>query len=195
MDTLVASMAPAASGLSLAELEALVPRLQRSVYRLLLGELGDADLASSLTSECFLRAVRARARFRGECSPEGWVLRIALNLARDQRKSKAHGFWRRLLRLDAPHEDERTSLADCVAVAGPNPELALLQRESVARVGRLVARLPARQREVFHLRFVEELPLDEIAALLDIAVGSVKSHLSRAVAAVRHELESPGELP
>ena len=176
-------------GLTEGQLEALVPRMQRTIFRLLLARLGDADQADALTQECFLRAFRARHRFRGECAPEGWLLRIAANLARDHRKSRAQRFWRRLLRLDAtPGEDESVAPAAALRDPAPSAEQELLRGESLARLRVVAAALPARQCEVFHLRFVEEMPLEEIAATMGLALGSVKSHLARAVGTLRREL-------
>ncbi len=187
--TIAASRQPL--GLSETELEALVPRMQRTIFRLLLAQLGDADQADALTQECFLRAFRARHRFRGECDPEGWLLRIAANLARDHRKSRGNRFWRRLLRLDAGRDGGGSSETGAVPPLpdpAPSAEQRLLRGETLARLRALAARLPDRQRAVFHLRFVEEMPLEEIAACLGLAVGSVKSHLSRAVGTLRREL-------
>jgi RNA polymerase sigma-70 factor (ECF subfamily) len=187
--TIAASRQP--HGLSETELEALVPRMQRAIFRLLLAQLGDADQADALTQECFLRAFRARHRFRGECDPEGWLLRIAANLARDHRKSRGNRFWRRLLRLDAGRDGGGRGEAGTVPPLpdpAPSAEQRLLRGETLARLRALAARLPERQRAVFHLRFVEEMPLEGIAASLGLAVGSVKSHLSRAVGTLRREL-------
>ena len=185
----------AAPGLSEAELEELLPRLQRPVLRLLLAELGDCgdlETAESLTQECFLRAFRHRARYRGDGAPEGWILRIAANLARDHRKSRRQRFWRRLLRLDARPEssDESGGLVSPLDPPDdtPSAERDLLQREAVLRLRRRAATLPDRQRLVFHLRFVEEMPLERIAATLGLATGSVKSHLARALATLRRDL-------
>ena len=189
--TIAASRGPL--GLSETELEALVPRMQRTIFRLLFAQLGDADQADALTQECFLRAFRARDRFRGECDPEGWLLRIAANLARDHRKSRGNRFWRRLLRLDAGRDgggsgEAGTGVVPPLPDPAPSAEQRLLRGETLARLRTLAARLPERQREVFHLRFVEEMPLEGIAASLGLAVGSVKSHLSRAVGTLRREL-------
>lgn len=182
----------ATPGLTEAELEELLPRLQRPVLRLLLAELGDLDAAESLAQECFLRAFRHRSRFRGDGAPEGWVLRIAANLARDHRKSRAQRFWRRLLRLEAREEaterDGRPLPPLDPADGSPDAERELLQREAAERLRRRAAALPERQRLVFHLRFVDEMPLERIAATLGLATGSVKSHLARAVATLRRDL-------
>ena len=175
-------------GLSESQLEALVPRMQRTIFRLLLARLGDAEQADALTQECFLRAFRARHRFRGECAPEGWLLRIAANLARDHRKSRAQRFWRRLLRLDATAAADEMRAQAALRDPSPSAEQELLRGESLARLREVAATLPERQREVFHLRFAEEMPLEEIASTLGLALGSVKSHLSRAVGTLRREL-------
>ena len=114
--------------------DAAVGRLRRPVFRLLLAELGDRDLADTLTQECFLRAWRARHRFRGDCPVDGWILRIAANLARDHRKSRAQGFWRRLLRLDAEPDADRVAASP--PDPGPDPERSMLQREALKRVYR-----------------------------------------------------------
>lgn len=191
--TTIAAASRQPLGLSETELEALVPRMQRTIFRLLLAQLGDADQADALTQECFLRAFRARHRFRGECDPEGWLLRIAANLARDHRKSRGNRFWRRLLRLDAGRDGGGSDEAGTRTVPplpdpAPSAEQRLLRSETLARLQAVAARLPERQRAVFHLRFVEEMPLEGIAASLGLAVGSVKSHLSRAVGTLRREL-------
>jgi RNA polymerase sigma-70 factor (ECF subfamily) len=189
--TALAAQSPGrVSGLTESQLEELVPRMQRAIFRLLLAQLGDAEQADALTQECFLRAFRARHRFRGECAPEGWLLRIAGNLARDHHKSRGQRFWRRLLRLDAPTGEREAAAPAALRDPAPSAEQELLRGESLARLRAVAADLPARQREVFHLRFVEEMPLDEIAATLGLALGSVKSHLSRAVGTLRRELAS-----
>jgi RNA polymerase sigma-70 factor (ECF subfamily) len=73
--------------------------------------------------------------------------------------------------------------------AGPDPERVTMAREAVARVRREVVRLPRRQREVFVLRFFAGLELEAIAAALAIDLGTVKTHLHRAVHRVRRVAE------
>ena len=73
---------------------------QRRVYRVLYVLLRDADAADTLTQECFLRAYRKLETFRGECRIETWLLRIAVNLARDYGKNRRTSFWRRLVGLE-----------------------------------------------------------------------------------------------
>jgi RNA polymerase sigma-70 factor (ECF subfamily) len=76
-------------------------------------------------------------------------------------------------------------------VADPqaSPERALAARQEVAAVWSVVEELSPQQRGVFVLRFVEEMPLEEIARTLELEIGTVKSHLHRAVSAVRKRLK------
>lgn len=67
----------------------------------------------------------------------------------------------------------------------PSPERALLAREELLRVWTAVERLSQKQRTIFLLRFVEEMSLAEIAQTLKVELGTVKSHLFRAIGMVR----------
>src|SRR5438046_9813241 len=73
---------------------------QRRVHRVIFLLVRDDDIADTLTQECFLRAYKKRASFRGECRIETWLLRIAVNLVRDHGKSRRTSFWKRLVGLE-----------------------------------------------------------------------------------------------
>src|SRR5882757_320155 len=83
-----------------ADFEQIVRRYQRKVYRVLLLMLKNHEDADNLTQECFIRAYMSMASFRGECSVQTWLMRIAVNLVRDHARNRRVGFWKRLLRLD-----------------------------------------------------------------------------------------------
>ncbi len=168
--------------------EQIVAAHQQRIYRLLLTLLRDPDAAESLTQECFLRAYRKRAGFRGEASVGTWLARIAVNLARDHRRGRARRFWERVLGREEAEESPAEQLPD----PAPSPERHLLAREGTATVWALAAELPGRQREVFLLRFAEEMSLEEIAQALELEVGTVKAHLFRAVRVMRRRLEELG---
>jgi RNA polymerase sigma-70 factor (ECF subfamily) len=174
----------AVEGLAEAEFDQLMRQHQRRVYRLLLGMVRDPEAADTLTQECFLRAWQKRAGFRGEASVTTWLLRIAVNLARDHARNRRLAFWRRV--FSSPAEDAR-SQAEHLPSPGAGPEQALLARQELQAVWSVVDALPQRQKAVFLLRFVEELSLDEIAQTLGLRVGSVKSHLFRALRAVKSQ--------
>jgi RNA polymerase sigma-70 factor, ECF subfamily len=163
------------------EFEAIVRDNQRRIYRLLLALLRDNDEADNLTQECFLRAFRKRASYRGEAAIATWLTRIAINLACDRGRNRRLAFWRRLLR-------GQDDTAQTVADNRRTPEETLLAREKAGAVWSAVGSLPDRQRAVFVLRFAEEMPLDEIASAMDVDVGTVKAHLWQATRAVRHHL-------
>jgi RNA polymerase sigma-70 factor (ECF subfamily) len=170
-----------AQRIELEAFDALVARHQRRIYRLLLAIVRDPDAADTLTQECFLRAYRGRGAFRGDAAPETWLLRIAVNLARDHIRSGRQGFWRRLVR----GED---AAAEAVADRCVSPERLLQVREELVAVQAVVDALPLRQRTVFILRFSEEMTLEEIAETMRLELGTVKSHLARALQAVRERV-------
>jgi RNA polymerase sigma-70 factor (ECF subfamily) len=169
---------------SLEDFEALVRAEQRHIYRVLLLLLRDPDAADSLTQECFFKAYRNRKGFRGDCSPRTWLMRIAVNLARDHVKSPRLRFWRRLFRLSQEGEPILEP-ADLRAT----PEQVLLAREKLNAVWSAVDGLPERQRALFLLRFVEEMSIEEISDTVSLRPGTVKAHLFRALSTVRRRIE------
>ena len=159
---------------------------QQRIHRILMTLLRDGDAADTLTQEVFLRAFEKRASFRGEANVGTWLIRIAVNLARDQRRNRRLAFWRHLLRSGRPKDG--TDVAPWVADPAPSVERRIVARERLAAVQAVVDRLSHRQRACFVLRFVEAMTLEEIAETLQLEVGTVKAHLSRAVGAVRRQL-------
>jgi RNA polymerase sigma-70 factor, ECF subfamily len=170
------------------DFDELVRRNQKRIFRLLMSLLRDEDAADTLTQECFLKAYKSRASFRGDSSVDTWVYRIAVNLARDYQRSKRQGFWKKMFSATPETEDE-TPLLETVAHDGADAEKQLLAREEAEQVWYAVKRLSDNQREVFVMRYSEELSLDEIAQALDMQLGTVKSHLNRALTTVRKRLE------
>jgi len=178
----------ASTVLTAEDFDELVRRNQKRIFRLLMSLLRDEDAADTLTQECFLRAYKKRDSFRGDSSVDTWVYRIAVNLARDFQRSKREGFWKKMFSA-TPETEEDTPLLDTVADRGSSAESQLLAREEVDQVWHTVKRLSENQREVFVLRYAEDLSLDEIAQTLEMQVGTVKSHLNRALTTVRKRLE------
>ena len=161
------------------DFEALVRLYRPRVFRFALASLRDLDAAESVTQDCFLRAHQASARYRGECSLQTWLMQIAVNLIRDQIRNRRFQFWRRA-RLTAQPVD--------VTDGARSPEAQALLNERVAAVWEAAAQLSERQRTVFLLRFVEDMELLEIACATGMKEGTVKTHLFRALRAVRERL-------
>jgi RNA polymerase sigma-70 factor (ECF subfamily) len=166
------------------DFDAVVREHRPAVFRFLLATLRERELAENLTQECFLRAYQARQGFRGAASVRTWLIRIALNLVNDHRKSARLRFWRRVSETSLDVEFTGDWLAD----RRSSPEAETSAREQVRTVWRAAAGLSARQRTVFLLRFVEEMEIREIAAAMSLREGTVKAHLFRAVDAVRRKL-------
>ena len=156
----------------------IVARHQKQIYRILLAMVRIADVADTLTQECFLRAFKERRGFRGDSSMATWLIRIAINLATDHNRSRRWAFWRRIERPE--HMDAIQALD-----GHRSAEQSLLNRERVESVWSAVEKLPARQKAVFLLRFAEEMPLDAIAEATGLKIGTVKSHLFRGIEAVK----------
>jgi len=154
------------------------------IFRFLLASTRDVDLAETLTQDCFLKAHRNWSSFRGDSSAMTWLMRIAINLQKDNWRNRRLRFWRQT-RTNAVDVDEAS---DWLPSGERSAEQQMLAREQVAHVWRSVDKLSERQRTVFLLRFVEELELREIADATGLSEGTVKAHLSRALSRVRTDL-------
>jgi RNA polymerase sigma-70 factor (ECF subfamily) len=166
------------------EFSAVVARHRPQIFRFLLSSTRDVDLAETLTQDCFLKAHRNWGSFRGESSAMTWLMRIAINLQKDHWRNRRMQFWRRT-RANAVDLGEAS---EWLPSGERSAEQQLLARERVRQVGKAVEGLSERQRTVFLLRYVEEAELSEIARATGLSEGTVKAHLSRAVARVRAEL-------
>jgi RNA polymerase sigma-70 factor (ECF subfamily) len=169
------------------DLETVVALYQPRIFRFLLATLHDRDAAETLTQETFLRAWNARASFREDCSVATWLIRISLNLARDHTRTGRFRFWKQVT----------TSAIDVADVAASVPnhegsaEAHLIAQQQVALIWETVATLSPRQRTIFLLRFLEEMDIPEIAQVTGLPLGTVKSHLYRALNAIRARHTAP----
>ncbi len=170
------------------DFESVVASHRSQVFRFLLASTRDVDLAETLTQDCFLKAHRNWSNFRGESSILTWLMRIAINLQKDHWRNRRLQFWR-LTRTNAVDLDEAS---EWLPSGERTAEQRMLAKEQVAHVWRAARDLSERQRTVFLLRYVEELDLKEIAQVTGMGEGTVKAHLSRALARVRKELGGKG---
>ncbi len=154
------------------------------IFRFLLASTRDEDLAETLTQECFLKAHRSWAQFRGDSSVMTWLMRIAINLQKDHWRNRRLQFWRQATQ----HSVDLDEAHDWLPSADRTPEERLLAAERVSQVWQAVKGLSERQRTVFLLRYVEEMDMKEIVRATGLNEGTVKAHLSRALARVRARL-------
>lgn len=162
----------------------LVHRHAARVVGLATRLLADRAEAEDLAQEAFLRLHRALPDFRGESSIATWLYRTTTRLAIDHLRRE--NLKRRIFFLR--RGDEADDLIEQVADHRRGPDGELQDRQAMRRLRRALGLLSPRQRAVFVLRHHEGLPLADIAKLLDLETGTVKSHLHRAVTLLRQEL-------
>jgi RNA polymerase sigma-70 factor (ECF subfamily) len=179
-------------GIAAEEFDHIVRLHQRRVFRVLFSLVRDRDLADNLTQDCFLRAYQKRATFRGEASVETWLVRIAVNLARDHVRNRRLAFWRNI--LERPLRPEEAATRSDISDPRPSAERVFLAREQLAIVESALEKISPQQRLAFSLRFFEEMTLEEIAGTMQLEVGTVKAHLFRAVSAVRNKLKEQKQI-
>lgn len=133
--------------------------------------LGDRDTAEEVAQEALARAWERWPAVSGMASPDGWVFRVALNLAASRRRRRA-AERRARARVEAWPLDKGL---------GPDASDALVVRQAVAS-------LPDRQRAAVVLRYFADLPVVEVAAVLGCAEGTVKSLTSQGIEGLRRRL-------
>lgn len=166
--------------------EELLIRHELAVCRTCRHLLPAGDDIESAVQETFLRALRGLPRYSGGGRFGAWMVSIALNLCRDRlRRRRLVPF----VSLEPVDDDEGGGVLAVVGSGEPDPERTVMAKQAVARVRSELARLPERQREVFTLRFFVGLELAGIAETLGVDVGTVKTHLHRALQRVRRAVE------
>ena len=153
------------------ELERLMEQYGSSLLRTCALYLKDADLAQDAVQETFIRAYRHLYNFRGESSEKTWLTSIAINVSRDMLKSAWFRHNSRTTDIDSLPEKS----ADFVF-----PDNSVLTE---------VMRLPAKYREVIVLRYYEGLRLKEVASVLGLSDGRVRSRLNKANELLRDRLK------
>lgn len=166
------------------DIDAVIRQYKPKVFRFVAFSVSDRDAADSITQDCFLRAHLTRDQFRGDCSVSTWLIRIAFNLIRDHTKSQKFRFWRKAAATAIDAQDVSQHLASGTSSA----EAQLIARERVEMIHEALKKLSAKQRSVFVMRFVEEMDLADIAEATGMSVPTVKTHLYRAVGAIRGRL-------
>ncbi|MCS7016642.1 MAG: sigma-70 family RNA polymerase sigma factor [Gemmatales bacterium] len=161
----------------------LVRRYQDRLYNAVYRFLGNAEDARDVVQEAFLSAFRSLRRFRGGSQFFTWLYRIAINHAVDcKRRSKPV---RALSEADQDHP--KPEPADPSVFANPDWQLQRLEEDE--RLQQALSQLSSEYRMVLILRDIDELSYEQIADILDIPLGTVRSRLHRARLELRRLLE------
>jgi RNA polymerase sigma-70 factor, ECF subfamily len=142
--------------------------------------VGERVLAEEIVQDTMLAVWRGAGSFRGESSVRSWVIAIARRQTRDRLRG------RRLRVVDDAFLSDQPS-------SGPGPEVTALDRAELAEVTGAIRELPLPHREVLGLAFGSGLSLPEVAAVLEIPVGTVKSRLTAARTTLNRILSEKGQ--
>lgn len=163
----------------------LVERSQITTYRLAYDLTGNRQDAEDLSQETFIRAYRGLGGFRGDAKWSSWLHRITVNRFLDGKRGK--------LKDTVEYDDEMETATGMnpgpSSSPAPSPEKSAEAGVIQSHIENALRRLPPQERSVFVLRHYQDLPLKEIASVMDIAEGSVKVYLFRAVRRLQKELE------
>jgi RNA polymerase sigma-70 factor (ECF subfamily) len=165
----------------------LVAKYQDRIYNLVLRLCGNASDAEELAQETFLKALENIAQFRGNSRFYTWLFRIAANLAISARRRGARIKFHPLAASD--DGDGQIGLEARLADSRePSPQHAAASAETAAAVLRALEELDEEARLVVVLRDVEDMDYSQIAEVLDLPVGTVKSRLHRARCLLKEKL-------
>lgn len=159
----------------------LVEEHQEAVFRLAYLMLGDADEAADVAQEAFINAYKAMDRYDPSRPVRPWLMRICANLARNRRRSIGRYF--AALRKLLANEPEPMTVAE-----------RSIRSIDAQALWQAVRRLSVSDQEVIYLRYFLDVPEAEMALALNVAQGTVKSRLHRALGRLREvvQREFPG---
>jgi len=167
-----------------AAFDALIQHFHGPLYRLLCQMLGNPADAADTTQEVFLKAFRGIQGFRRGSSLKTWLYRIAIREALNQRR-----WWRRHQSKETSYQTDEMGGEELGATSDPSPFEACATRETQRAVRRALDRLPQAFRGAVVLRDLEGLAYEEIAEVLEISIGTVKSRILRGRRALKDLLE------
>ena len=158
--------------------EILLQRHQKATFNLVYRLLGDYDEAAEVAQEVFLSAYKSIRQFRGDANFSTWLYRIAFNHASTRRKS-LNIAQQRHIPLDG---------IEIIGDGAVDPAKSLEQKEIQERVQQALNGLDHDDAIIILLRDLQDVPYEEVAQMLDVPVGTVKSRLHRARQALKARL-------
>ena len=156
----------------------LLGRYQNRLYRYLLRWVHEPASAEDLFQQTWMRVIQNIRRFDAKRNFDAWLFAVARNIAIDYVRR------RRPASLEEPLGDD-FFLSDALATGAPGPLDQVLRSEKIESVRRALESQPPVYREILSLRFEEEMKLEEIAEVLSVPLGTVKTRLARALERLR----------
>ncbi len=171
-----------------AAFDILIERYSPGIFGLLYRLTENAEEASDLTQDTFLRAYRSIKGFRGDSELKTWLFRIAVNESRNRFR-----WWKRRKReltisIDSTIGNSDLTISDSLADQSQSPEEAVLANEREYALKAALLEMPEIYREVIVLYDIEGLTYEETAAALGVRLGTVKSRISRGREELRRRL-------
>jgi RNA polymerase sigma-70 factor (ECF subfamily) len=165
--------------------EQLFQQYQKGIYNAIYQIVRSESDAADLTQDVFVRAYRALPRLQSPEAFTSWLYRIAINLSRNYLRDTARA---RTESLEYGENDEDGGGQREIADTSADPAAKAQTRDVQDRVQRAIATLSPDHRTVITLHHIEDMPVEEIANILEVSVGTVKSRLSRARENLRRKL-------
>lgn len=167
-----------------------VERYTYDIYGLLFRITGDAEEASDLTQETFIKALKAIKKFRGDSELKTWLFRIAINQSKNRFRRWKRRKREKTVSLDAPIGQSGTPLlSETISTQIADPLEKTLQNERQKFLGKALKELPVIFREAVVLCDIEGLSYEEISNVLEINIGTVKSRIARGREELRKKLK------
>ena len=165
--------------------EELLARYQQPVYNVTYRLLGDESDACDVVQEVFLKVFRSVGAFRERSSLKTWIYRIAVNEAHNHRRWFSR---HRKREVSIEQEPDRQHTYDLTADSGPSPFDYALDRETRLLIEQALTEVSPVFRTAVVLRDLEDLSYEEIAEILQVSLGTVKSRILRGREALRRAL-------
>ncbi len=166
------------------DIDQLVKTYRARLLRFVTFSTGDPDLAETITQDCLLKAYNARQSFRGDSSVNTWLTSIAVNLIRDHQRTQKFKFWKQAKATAV----DVTDVASFIKSEHSTQEAQLIAKQQVAQLSTIIDTLSFNQRTIFLMKFSDEMDLGDISEAMNMPINTVKTHLHRALKAVRSQL-------
>ena len=158
----------------------LISAHQDRVFNTAFRLMGNYEEALDLTQEVFLNCFRKIANFKGDSALSTWLYRITVNTAKNRWKYQQSRGLNRMTSMDAPMDADDEERVKQFPDNQPTPRKVATDREAMAYFEKQLEHLNEEHREVLVLRYMDELSYEEIAEILDLSLGTVKSRIHRA---------------